>query len=281
MKNLYRPIDSVIEHIKRETPNITTYRFRPKEPLTFEAGQFVELTVPGVGEAPFTPSSNPNIKDTLEITIMRVGTVTAALEKMKVGDVVGLRGPYGRGYNFKDFEGREILIIGGGVGLAPLRSLILALFDEIDKYERISIRYGARTPDDIVYKDLLPQWEKMKNTEVLLTIDEPDPRWTGTVGVVTVLLDDLPLLTTVDVENLPFNPADAIACACGPPIMLKFVNMMLLQKGFRPENIYHSMERNMSCGLGKCGHCMMGEYYVCKDGPVLTAAQIAKFEDPF
>ena len=280
MKNLYRPIESVIEDINPETPNITTYRFRPKEPITFGAGQFVELTVPGVGEAPFTPSSNPNVHDTMEITIMRVGSVTAALEKMKVGDTVGIRGPYGNGYDLKDFEGKEILIVGGGVGLAPLRSLILALFDEIDKYKKISIRYGARTPEDIVYFDTLPDWSKMKNTEVLLTIDEPHPDWKGTVGVVTVLLDDLPLLTTVDVD-VPFHAETAIACVCGPPIMLKFVNMALLAKGFKPENIYHSMERNMSCGLGKCGHCMLGEYYICKDGPVLTAAQIAKFEDPF
>ncbi|MBD3349530.1 MAG: oxidoreductase [Candidatus Eisenbacteria bacterium] len=281
MKNLYRPIESVIEDIKKETPNITTYRFRPKEPVTFEAGQFVELTVPGVGEAPFTPSSNPNVKDTLEITIMRVGMVTEALEQMKVGDTVGIRGPYGNGYNMKDFEGKEILIVGGGVGLAPLRSLILALFDDIDKYKKVSIRYGARTPDDIVYRDLLPVWEKKKNTEVLLTIDEPHPEWSGKVGVVTVLLDDLPLLTTVDVDKLPFTAENAVACACGPPIMLKFVNMVLLEKGFDPSNIYLSMERNMSCGLGKCGHCMLGEYFVCMDGPVMTAKQIEKFEDPF
>jgi NAD(P)H-flavin reductase len=280
MKNLYRPIESVIEDIKPETPNITTYRFRPKEPITFEAGQFVELTVPGVGEAPFTPSSNPNVHDTVEITIMRVGSVTEALEKMKVGDTVGIRGPYGNGYNLKEFEGREILIVGGGVGLAPLRSLILALFDDIERYKKVSIRYGARTPADIVYKDLLLEWAKKPRTEVLQTIDEPHPEWSGTVGVVTVLIDDLPLLTTVDVE-VPFHAETAIACVCGPPIMLKFVNMALLTKGFKPENIYHSMERNMSCGLGKCGHCMLGEYYVCKDGPVMTAAQIAKFEDPF
>jgi len=281
MKNRSRPIDGVIDDIKRVSANITTYRFPPKEPVTFEAGQFVELTVPGVGEAPFTPSSNPNVKDTLEITIMRVGKVTEALEQMKVGDTVGLRGPYGNGYNMKDFQGKEVLIVGGGVGLAPLRSLILALFDDIDKYKKISIRYGARSPEDIVYRDLLPEWEKKKNTEVLLTIDEPHAEWSGTVGVVTVLLDNLPLLTTVDVENLPFHADNAVACICGPPIMLKFVNMVLLQKGFAPSNIYLSMERNMSCGLGKCGHCMLGEYYICMDGPVMTAEQVSKFEDPF
>jgi len=270
MKNIYRPIESVIEDIKPETPTITTYRFRPKEPLTFEAGQFVELTVPGVGEAPFTPSSNPNVKETLEITIMKVGAVTEALEKMKVGDTVGLRGPYGNGYNMQDFDGKEIVIVGGGVGLAPLRSLILALFDNVERYKKISIRYGARTPDDVVYKDLLPEWAKMKNTEVLQTIDAPHPDWNGTVGVITVLLEDV-----------PFDMKTAVACVCGPPIMLKFVNIKLLEKGMDPNNIYHSMERNMSCGLGKCGHCMMGEYYICKDGPVMTAAQVAKFEDPF
>jgi len=270
MKNLYRPIESVIEDIKPETPNITTYRFRPKEPITFEAGQFVELTVPGVGEAPFTPSSDPGMKDALEITIMRVGTVTAALEQLKVGDTVGLRGPYGHGYNFDDFEGREILVVGGGVGLAPLRSLIYALFHKPERFKKISIRYGARTPADIVYKDLLPEWEKVPNAEVQLTIDAPHPDWSGTVGVITVLLEDV-----------PFDMKSAVACVCGPPIMLKFVNIKLLEKGMQPENIYHSMERNMSCGLGKCGHCMLGKYYICKDGPVLTAAQIAEFEDPF
>jgi NAD(P)H-flavin reductase len=270
MKNLYRPIESVIEDIKPETSNITTYRFRPKEPLTFAAGQFVELTVPGVGEAPFTPSSNPNVKDTLEITIMGVGSVTEALEKMRVGDTVGLRGPYGKGYNMADFDGKEILILGGGVGLAPLRSLILALFDQVERYKKISIRYGARTPADVIYKDLLPSWATVKNTEVLQTIDTPHPDWKGTVGVITVLL-----------ENLPFDMKTAVACVCGPPIMLKFVNLKLLEKGMGPEHIYHSMERNMSCGLGKCGHCMMGEYFICKDGPVMTAAQVAKFEDPF
>lgn len=270
MNNIYRPIESVIEEIRQETPAITTYRFRPKEPVTFEAGQFVELTVPGVGEAPFTPSSNPNVKDTLEITIMRVGKVTEALEKMKVGDTVGIRGPYGNGYKMKEFEGKEILIVGGGVGLAPLRSLILALFDELDKYKKISIRYGARTPDDIVYKDLLPEWAKLPNVEVQTTIDKPHPDWSGTVGVITVLLEDL-----------PFDRKTTATFVCGPPIMLKFVNIKLLEQGFDPNHIYHSMERNMSCGLGKCGHCMMGEYYVCKDGPVMTAAQIEKFEDPF
>lgn len=281
MKNLYRPIESVIEDIKQETHNITTYRFRPKEPITFKAGQFVELTVPGVGEAPFTPSSNPTITETMEITIMQVGCVTEALAKMKVGDTVGIRGPYGNAYNLEDFDGKNIVIVGGGVGLAPLRSLILALFENVEKYKSISIRYGARTPMDIVYAEVLPEWEKYPNVDVHLTIDEPYPGWQGTVGVVTVLLEDLPLLTTANVDNLPFTPENAVACVCGPPIMLKFVNIALLEKGFDPNQIYHSMERNMSCGLGKCGHCMMGEYYICKDGAVMTAAQIAKFEDPF
>ncbi|MBC8450630.1 oxidoreductase, partial [bacterium] len=196
MKNIYRPIESVIEDIKQESPNITTYRFRPKEPLTFGAGQFVELTVPGVGEAPFTPSSNPNVTETMEITIMDVGTVTHALTKMKVGDTVGIRGPYGNGYNMADFDGKEILIMGGGVGLAPLRSLTLALFDDIDRYKKVSIRYGARTPEDVIFKALLREWAEMKNTEVLLPSDAPAEDWTGKGGVGREHRDDPPRLAT-------------------------------------------------------------------------------------
>jgi len=243
---------------------------RPDRPIDWVTGQFVEISVPGVGESPFTPSSNQKVKETFEVTVMKAGLVTGKMHELKPGVELGVRGPLGVGYPLEKFHGRPILILGGGVGLAPLRSLILALFDQVERYKKISIRYGARTPADIIYKDLLPSWAKMKNTEVLQTIDAPHPDWKGTVGVITVLL-----------ENLPFDMKTAVACVCGPPIMLKFVNMKLLEKGMRPEHIYHSMERNMSCGLGKCGHCMMGEYYICKDGPVLTAAQIAKFEDPF
>ncbi len=270
MNNPYRPIPAEILQVIEETPNIKTFVLKPKEALQFEAGQFVELTVPGVGEAPFTPSSSPFVKETLEFTIMRVGRVTNELFKLKAGDWVGIRGPYGQRYPLENFENKEVFIVGGGVGLAPLRSLFLALTHEIKKYKKIYLRYGARTPQDIVYKSLLAEWKTWKGVDVLLTVDVGDKSWKGKVGVVTVILDKIP----VDFNN-------SVAVVCGPPIMMKFVTQRLLEAGFAGKDIYLSMEKNMSCGLGQCGHCRIGRYFTCKDGPVLTWEQIKDIEEPF
>ncbi|MEO0093452.1 MAG: FAD/NAD(P)-binding protein [candidate division WOR-3 bacterium] len=270
MNNPYRPIPAEILQVIEETPNIKTFVLKPKEALQFEAGQFVELTVPGVGEAPFTPSSSPFVKETLELTIMRVGRVTNELFKLKAGDWVGIRGPYGQRYPLENFENKEVFIVGGGVGLAPLRSLFLALTHEIKKYKKIYLRYGARTPQDIVYKSLLAEWKTWKGVDVLLTVDVGDKSWKGKVGVVTVILDKIP----VDFNN-------SVAVVCGPPIMMKFVTQRLLEAGFAGKDIYLSMEKNMSCGLGQCGHCRIGRYFTCKDGPVLTWEQIKDIEEPF
>ena len=176
---------------------------------------------------------------------------------------MGIRGPYGRGYPLEKFEGRDILIVGGGVGLAPLRSLLFSLFTNINRYNKVILRYGARTRHDIVYKDLIPQWSKIKKVDVMVTVDVGDSSWKGHVGLVTTILKDLPL----DFKK-------AMAIVCGPPIMMKFVNLKLLDLGFSPKDIYLSMEKNMSCGLGKCGHCRMGKYYTCKDGPVFTYEEL-------
>ncbi|MEO0114472.1 MAG: FAD/NAD(P)-binding protein [candidate division WOR-3 bacterium] len=270
MNNPYRSIPAEILQVIEETPNIKTFVLKPKETLQFEAGQFVELTVPGVGEAPFTPSSSPFVKETLELTIMRVGRVTNELFKLKAGDWVGIRGPYGQRYPLENFENKEVFIVGGGVGLAPLRSLFLALTHEIKKYKKIYLRYGARTPQDIVYKSLLAEWKTWKGVDVLLTVDVGDKSWKGKVGVVTVILDKIP----VDFNN-------SVAVVCGPPIMMKFVTQRLLEAGFAGKDIYLSMEKNMSCGLGQCGHCRIGRYFTCKDGPVLTWKQIKDIEEPF
>lgn len=270
MMNPYQPIPAKITDIRDETPSIKTFVLKPKQPIQFEAGQFVELTVPGKGEAPFTPSSSPYFLETIEITIMKVGRVTSELFKLKVNDWVGIRGPYGQRYPIENFENKEVFIVGGGVGLAPLRSLFLALVHNIKKYKRIYIRYGARTPQDIVYKELLAQWKTWKNVDVMLTVDVGDKNWKGRVGVVTEILDKIP----VDFTN-------SVAVVCGPPIMMKFVTQRLLAAGFAGKDIYLSMEKNMSCGLGQCGHCRVGRYFTCKDGPVLTWEQIKDIEDPF
>ena len=220
----------------------------------------MDITVPGVGEAPFTPSSNHNVKGSLDFTIMSAGRITKLLHRMKEGDIVGLRGPYGTAYPLDDFKSREIFIVGGGVGLAPLRALLYALFNEVNDYKRIILKYGARSPRDIVYKGEIESWtKKARHVEVEISTDTGDETWKGNVGLVTTILKS----TKMDMES-------AVSIVCGPPIMMKFVTFKLLDLGFKDKNIYLSMEKNMSCGIGKCGHCRIGPYYACKDGPVFT-----------
>jgi len=268
MRNIYRPQEAILEDIVTESPTIKTFVLRPKEPFEFKTGQFIELTLPGIGEAPFTPSSDPNVKDKIDVTIMNVGKVTSLLHSSPKNISLGLRGPYGKGYPLDKFAGKDILIVGGGVGLAPLRSLLFSLFAQEDKYSKVVLRYGARTPDDIIYKESLPQWAKKKKVDVVTTVDVGSPHWRGNVGLVTTILKDLPL-----------NLKKAVSIVCGPPIMMKFVTLKLLDSGFKPQDIYLSMEKNMSCGLGKCGHCRIGNYYACKDGPVFTYEQLKDIHD--
>jgi len=261
MNGCYQPVKGKIEKIIDETPNIKTFVVRPRQPIKFLAGQFIELTLPGVGEAPFTPSSSPLVQDTLELTVMKAGAVTSLLHAAAAGATVGIRGPFGKSYPLDEF-------FGGGVGMAPLRSLLLALIAEMNKFKKIVLSYGAKTPEDIVYKDQFREWRKMKGLEMRCCVDNAGPHdnWADKVGVVTCLLDDS--------GKGKQDKSLAIAVVCGPPVMMKFATLKLLQQNCKPENIYLSMERNMSCGLGKCGHCAIGQYFVCKDGPVFTYAQL-------
>ena len=265
--NLYQPINSEIVDIIDESPTIKSFIVVPEEDFKFETGQFVEMTLPGVGEAPFTPSSSPAVTDKMEITIMKAGKVTALLHDCEKGQKVGIRGPYGRGYLVDDYVGKDVYIVGGGVGLAPIRSLFLTLVDRIGDFKSVVCRFGARTPADFIYKNtLFDSWQKIDGVNIKLTVDQADEQWNGNVGVVTTILspDD------VDIRN-------SVAVVCGPPIMMKFATLKLLEFGYGPEQIYLSMEKNMSCGFGKCGHCMLGQYYVCKDGPVFTYDQIKNY----
>lgn len=265
--HLYMPIPAVIEKIEDETPDIKTFTIRPEVPMPFKAGQFVELALPGVGEAPFTPSSSPRITENMEITIMRTGRVTDRLHELEEGAAVGLRGPMGRAYPIEAFRGKEILIVGGGCGVGPLRSLLLDLVDELDHYEKVIVRYGAKSPDSIVFRDAQCNgWGQGDAMDVMLTVDEENRDWDGHVGMITTILTE---------DYLECHAEDGIAVMCGPPVMMKYGTDMLLSRGYRPENIYLSMERNMSCGIGQCGHCRLGRYYICKDGPVFSYAEIA------
>ncbi len=267
--SLYMPVAATIEAIAAETPNIKTFVFRPSEPIPFQAGQFVEVTIPGLGEAPFTPSSSPAVSDRIEITIMNVGQVTEALHRLAPGAEVGLRGPLGRPYPLEKFHGKEVLIVGGGVGLAPLRALLFALFQDMDRYKKLIVRYGAKTPADIVYRrDVEKAWGKGDRLDLLVTVDAGDGGWKGRTGVVTTIMDD---------KSLVCDPKNGVAIVCGPPIMMKFATVKLLERGFTPANIYLSMEKNMSCGVGKCGHCRIGPLYACSEGPVFTFERIQAY----
>jgi len=269
MENPYRPIKTEVLGVITETPAIKTLRLKPKEPITFVSGQFIELTIPGVGEAPFTPSSRPAVKDIMEVTIMKVGKVTQKVHELKKGDIVGLRGPFGKGYPLDKFRGREIVVVGGGCGLAPLRSLMYELFDKKHEFKKIFYRGGCKAPSEFLYKKEITEWkDEHKEVSIRLTVDKGEEGWKENVGVVTTILDDLDM----DIQS-------GIAVVCGPPIAMKYATMKLLDLGFADENIYLSMEKNMSCGIGKCGHCRIGTYYACKDGPVFTYDKIKNFHE--
>ncbi len=261
--NIYKPIKAKLLEVITESPTIKTFILEPELDFSFKTGEFIELTVDGIGEAPFTPSSSPLETKKIEVTVMKTGYVTEYLHNMKAGETLGIRGPFGRGYPVENFHDKEILVLGGGCGFAPIRSLLYNLMAISDKLRKVTLCYGSKTPDECIYK---PYVDELKNTpkfEVLRTVDEPDESWEESVGVATVLLDKV----KVDIKN-------SIAVVCGPPVMMKFGTQKLLEMGYPEHDIYLSMEKNMSCGLGKCGHCMMGKYFVCKDGPVFTYDEI-------
>ncbi len=264
--NPYLPVPAKLVDVIVETPTIKTFVLEPEQPIRFEAGQFVELTVPGLGGAPFTPSSSPSRADRMDVTVMGVGRVTGALHNLSPGAEIGIRGPLGQPYPLGKYGGREVLLVGGGVGMAPLRSLLFALLETKSQYKRIILRYGARTPSDIVYRQAIEsRWEQGDALDAMVTVDEGDADWSGHTGVVTTILEP---------DCLTCNPAKGVAVVCGPPIMMKFATLKLLELGYATDDIYLSMEKNMSCGIGKCGHCRLGPHYACKDGPVFTYEQV-------
>ena len=245
--NPYRPLGARVLDVITETPTIKTIRFRPEEPIAFRTGQFVELTIPGLGEAPFTPSSHPSVAEVLEVSVMRVGRVTDQVHRLQPGDSIGVRGPFGNGYPVDQFTGREVLVVGGGCGFAPLRSLMYTFFDLRGRFKALYFRGGCKSPSEFLYRQEIEGWAGRRDVQVELTVDKADETWRGPVGVVTTILDSVEM----DCRN-------GIAVICGPPVMMKFATMKVLQMGFKAEHLYLSMERNMSCGIGKCGHCRLG-----------------------
>jgi NAD(P)H-flavin reductase len=255
-----------IGRVKSETEDTFTLELQPVAETTkiaFLPGQFNMLYVFGVGEVPISISGDPADTSRLQHTTRRVGTVTKAMGLLKPGNTIGVRGPYGTPWPVTEEDGRDVVIVAGGIGLAPLRPVLYHLMSQREKYRKIVLLYGARTPDDILYKRELERWRGKFDLEVQVTVDRGASGWRGNVGVVTPLL-----------ARAPFNPSNTMALLCGPEIMMRFAVLELQKRGVPAQRTYLSMERNMKCALGFCGHCQYGPTFVCKDGPVFRYDRI-------
>ncbi len=262
-----------IMDITSETPDIKTLRVVGSDglPFDFMPGQCAMLSVPPVGEAIFSITSSPTCRECLEFSIKDVGKVSGYLHSLEPGQKIGIRGPYGNGFPVEAMKGKDLLFIGGGIGLAPLRSLIGYCFDNRIEYGKIDIVYGARSPADLIRKsEVRETWAEQPDTNVHLTVDAEFPEWKEHVGFVPSY-----------VTELAFKPDNKIAVTCGPPIMIKFVLKALEELGFAPEQIITTLEMRMKCGVGKCGRCNLGPVYVCKDGPVFTLAELNQLPDEY
>ena len=269
--NVYLPHIAVVEKIIDETYDTKTFHINFKdeklrEEFTFESGQFCLCSVLGVGEAPFAISSSPTKKEHLEVAVRRVGKLTNALHRLGEGVEIGFRGPYGNGFPLDLLQGKNLVFVAGGIGLSPLRSLIWNVIDNRDKYKKIDIIYGARTPADLCFTYDLDAWGQDKSVDLVTTIDREHEDWTGRVGLVPMVL-----------EQVAPSADNTVAIVCGPPIMIRFTFPALEKLGFTPEQMITTLEKRMKCGIGKCGRCNIGTVYVCRDGPVFTYAQIKDF----
>lgn len=255
-----------VERIRRENHDTFTLELAACEGDTdfaFAPGQFNMLYVFGVGEVPISISGDPSRTDRIVHTIRAVGTVTRAIQRLRRGDTVGLRGPYGSSWPTERAEGRDLVIVAGGIGLAPLRPAIYEVMRHRDRFERVALLYGARTPDDLLYADEFLTPAVPLNIDVRSTVDRAVTRWQGKVGVVTTLI-----------PSEPFDPIRAIALVCGPEMMMRFTVKALTGLGMTKDRIHVSMERNMKCAVGFCGHCQYGPKFICKDGPVFRFDEI-------
>jgi len=241
-----------------------------RERFTYRPGQFAFLSAFGVGEAPFGVASTLSRGPVLEFAIAKVGTVTAALHAMEEGSIVGVRGPMGNCFPLEEIKGKNVIVLGGGIGGAPLRPVIHTILDQREDYGHLTILWAARNPSLLVFTDEYDDWRAAPRTELHLTVDQGDESWTGNVGLITELL-----------EKVAPSPENAVTITCGPPIMIKFVMLTLKKLGFTAEQMITTLEAKMKCGIGKCGRCNLGEKFVCVDGPVFTYTEISQFLESF
>jgi NAD(P)H-flavin reductase len=255
-----------VQYVRHELPDTFTLELVPEvrgDIPPFATGQFNMLYVFGVGEIPISISGDPAKRRPLVHTTRAVGTVSRAMRALKPDDVIGVRGPFGSHWPIEQAEGKDVVIAAGGIGLAPLRSLMYHIISQREKYGKAVLLYGARTPADLLYRRELEHWRAHFDLEVYVTVDNATGSWRGSVGVVSQLI-----------RRSPFDPQNTIAMVCGPEIMMRFTAVEFEKRGVTPENIYISMERNMKCSVGLCGHCQYGPHFVCKDGPVFQYSQV-------
>jgi NAD(P)H-flavin reductase len=256
-----------IAKVRADTQDTFTMHLEPADGtpcIRFAPGQFNMVYMFGVGEVPISISSDPGVGDSLQHTTRAVGTVTRAMRKLKKGEVIGLRGPYGTPWPLAAAEGRDVVVVAGGLGLAPLRPALYQLLTHREKYKRLVLLYGARSPEEILFRSELERWRGKLDFSVHVTVDRATPSWRGNVGVVTTFI-----------PRTPFDPSSAVALVCGPEVMMRFAVMELQRRGVAEDRTYVSMERNMKCAVGFCGHCQFGPTFICRDGPVYRFDRIA------
>ena len=275
--SLYEPHLMRVEEVIDETPDTRTLKLSFKSPelaasFDFKAGQFGEYSVFGAGECTFCIASAPTRKGYIECSFKAVGKVTKAMRTLDVGDTMGFRGPYGNHFPLDEMRGKNLVFVAGGIGLAPVRSVIWNVLDRRDEFKDITIVYGARSVGDLSYKRELDLWSARDDIKLWQAVDPggETPQWQGEIGFVPAI-----------VEKAAPAAGGTYAVVCGPPIMIKFTLPVLAKLGFANERIYTTLENRMKCGVGKCGRCNVGSVYVCKDGPVFTAAELARLPQDF
>jgi len=263
--NEYLPQRMYVTALRDLGPEVRHFTLSPAGdlPFRYEPGQFVQASLFGAGEAPISITSSRQAGDGLELAIRRAGKLTDALHRLKAGDEIFIRGPYGRSFDWREAAGKDILFMAGGIGLIPLRSLIRTLLSRREEFGRIWLIFGAREPRDLVYRDEICEWERYDRFRAYLTVDRGDENWKGRVGIVTNLLNEY-----------DGDPGETFAYVCGPMVMIQHGCLALGERGFAAERVITTMEMHMKCGIGKCGHCNIGHFYCCTDGPVFSYREL-------
>jgi len=274
-QNPYRPYLGTLAGVEDLVTDIKMFQVEFDDPdvqdsFAYRPGQFAFVSAFGVGEAPFCLTSTLERGHVLEFAVNKVGTVTRALHRLGEGDTVGVRGPFGNWFPLDEMKGKNVILLGGGIGGAPLRPVIHTILDNRSDYGKLSILWAARLPSLLIFTEEFDTWQAAPNTELHLTVDEGDETWTDNVGLITELLD-----------QVAPSPENAMTVTCGPPIMIKFTLLTLEKLGFTRDQMVVTLEAKMKCGIGKCGRCNLGEKFVCTDGPVFSYAEVCNFLESF